>query len=541
MIAKVINVFYDTNCYPFKDKTLQTRFPIVGNSFAGASNVTDIKFYVDNIGGDQLTWVAKSHLPNGKVGSQILSTSTDSQGFYAILHLTNFYTQAKGDLYISLEGYNAGDTELVYDDETELYSVSGNPVIQGTGNIKLSVLYTTPIEMVEDIEGIDSDSVLGYLSTKLDKNSRKYIKFVDDVSDINDDEYSQYLLSGDTIFTYNQHEFYELSTENDELVATPIELGYVRKKPTQRNTVYGVNDSGVDTNYPLNLLAMANTIPIRDSGGQLEVALTPTRNASATSKQYVDRFGHSFVASIDSSTYVMTLALKDKNGNTLSTQTIDLPLETMVVSGYYDDYNEKIVLTLKNGETIDIPVDDLVYGLASETYVNNAINTALTLYYTKSDVDTLLGNKENVSNKVTSLSNANDTTYPTTKAVKDYVDDIDLTDYYTKDETDALLDNIKKSAFTIVNTTTYPTLQDFLATTGEEGYIYLYPIDTTDLTQGYYQYIWENNSWLALGTTKIDLTYYYTKTQVDTELAKKQDALGLSIDNEGYIVQTIDD
>lgn len=76
---------------------------------------------------------------------------------------------------------------------------------------------------------------------------------------------------------------------------------------------------------------------------------------------------------------------------------------------------------------------------------------------------------------------------------------------------------VKANAFTLVNTSTYPTLNDFLATSGNEGYVYLYPIDTGDLTKGYYQYIWENSSWLALGTTVIDLSDYYTKSQADAK------------------------
>ena len=78
----------------------------------------------------------------------------------------------------------------------------------------------------------------------------------------------------------------------------------------------------------------------------------------------------------------------------------------------------------------------------------------------------------------------------------------------SKKYVDDLVAKIKKDSYKTVDTTEYPTLNDFLASTGEEGYLYLYPIDTTDLTKGYYRYIWENNSWLSLGTTEIDLSDY---------------------------------
>lgn len=83
-------------------------------------------------------------------------------------------------------------------------------------------------------------------------------------------------------------------------------------------------------------------------------------------------------ASIDSSTFVMTLQLKDQNNNNIgSAQTIDLPIETMVVSGSYDADNKEIVLTLQNGQTIEIPVGDLISGLQTEITSDNMLNADL--------------------------------------------------------------------------------------------------------------------------------------------------------------------
>lgn len=77
--------------------------------------------------------------------------------------------------------------------------------------------------------------------------------------------------------------------------------------------------------------------------------------------------GKSITMSIDPTTYVLTINLLDANSNILSTQTVDLPLETMVVNASYDETNKKIILTLQNGETIEVSVADLVSGLASQT------------------------------------------------------------------------------------------------------------------------------------------------------------------------------
>ena len=108
-------------------------------------------------------------------------------------------------------------------------------------------------------------------------------------------------------------------------------------------------------------------------------------------------YGASLEMSIDPDTYVITTVLKDQNGNTLGqAQSIDLPLESVVVSGRYDAATKTIILTLEGGSTISIPVGDLVSGLESTT------------------------------NKVTSIgSSSTNTEYPSAKAVYDLVDGIE--------------------------------------------------------------------------------------------------------------------
>lgn len=77
----------------------------------------------------------------------------------------------------------------------------------------------------------------------------------------------------------------------------------------------------------------------------------------------------------DSSLFKYTFTLKDSKGNTLSTKTIDLPLEELVVNGSYNNVTKSIVLTLKNGNSVDIPVGDLVEGLVNSTDLQNALST----------------------------------------------------------------------------------------------------------------------------------------------------------------------
>lgn len=116
------------------------------------------------------------------------------------------------------------------------------------------------------------------------------------------------------------------------------------------------------------------------SGNPVETSGTITINVDEgysipqTSKQTAwDSKAADLKAEIDSSTYVMTLQLKDSAGNLIgSEKTIDLPLETMVVDGEYDPLTKKIKLELKNGNYVEFSVADLVSGL--QTKLNDTTN-----------------------------------------------------------------------------------------------------------------------------------------------------------------------
>lgn len=72
------------------------------------------------------------------------------------------------------------------------------------------------------------------------------------------------------------------------------------------------------------------------------------------------------------------LSLLDNNNNVLSS--VDLPLELLIDSGYYDNVNKQIVLVLANGDTINIPIGDILTDVATQTWVN-------TNYYNKTYTD----------------------------------------------------------------------------------------------------------------------------------------------------------
>jgi len=88
-------------------------------------------------------------------------------------------------------------------------------------------------------------------------------------------------------------------------------------------------------------------------------------------------YGHSLSLSLNQSTYVMTIGLVDYNGTTLDTKTIDLPLESVVVSGSYDKTTKEVVLTLQSGSTVRFSVADLVSGLQTEITNANKLSADL--------------------------------------------------------------------------------------------------------------------------------------------------------------------
>lgn len=82
--------------------------------------------------------------------------------------------------------------------------------------------------------------------------------------------------------------------------------------------------------------------------------------------------GHSLFLSIDPLTYIMTLSLLNESGEILSTKTIDFPLESMVVNAEYS--LGTLTLILQNGQSVDVDVSDIVYGLVKDTFTIAGIN-----------------------------------------------------------------------------------------------------------------------------------------------------------------------
>lgn len=104
----------------------------------------------------------------------------------------------------------------------------------------------------------------------------------------------------------------------------------------------------------------------------------PTQASDIGALPDTTKYAANLDLSINSSTYVITAQLKDQDWNNLWTQrTIDLPLESVVVDWEYDTENKKIILTLENGNKIEFSVADLVNWLQTEITVDNKLDADL--------------------------------------------------------------------------------------------------------------------------------------------------------------------
>ena len=136
-------------------------------------------------------------------------------------------------------------------------------------------------------------------------------------------------------------------------------------------------------------------------------------------------------------------------------------------------------------------------------------------YYTKDEVDTALTAKANADAIPTVPVNVselnNDENY-----IKNTVDNLvhyyNKADTYTKTEVNGLISNIQKLTSQIVDEL---PMEDI-----DTSVIYLIKQDDTS---AYMQYMYINGAFAELGSTQVDLSDYYKKSEVNAKLADKAD------------------
>lgn len=82
--------------------------------------------------------------------------------------------------------------------------------------------------------------------------------------------------------------------------------------------------------------------------------------------------------SMNSQTFVVTAQLRNKDGDLIGTpKSVDIPLESTVVNGSYNNATKTLTLTLVSGQSINIPIGDIISGLQAEITAQNPLSADL--------------------------------------------------------------------------------------------------------------------------------------------------------------------
>lgn len=262
----------------------------------------------------------------------------------------------------------------------------------------------------------------------------------------------------------------------------------------------------------------------------------------------------------NSATDVLTLTYGDG-----LTKTVDFALESVVVGVDYDEDNKSIILTLKNGSTVSVSIADIISSdLATDEEVAAAIATALTGYYTKTEINENIGvinnkfgelgtHKEEIEGEEKDVANTVVDYVGSrlgvlqrdgeSKTVQEYVDSIDISARLgaidITDEDGNVIEERTVAKFVEDKLEAYYTTNDIDTKLGafEEGKSVKQYIDEKDISSQLTDYaktadvesyvadkIEENNTELktyidnAVDNAEVDLSDYYKKSEINDKL-----------------------
>lgn len=420
-MSKIMNVFYGADTLPYKDKECTVHFPIIGQTFAGSSLVDTIKFYVGKIGGIiGIEWLAVVKRADGSLAYQELESNSDTNGSYVTLPLASYYTEKKGDLYITLNGYQGGVT--VTQDEDNIWHIAGTPIVQVAGAVKLTIAYAPVLPQdAGALETISVQEALGLVASKLDKDSPYFMKVVSvsNINDINTGIYGQYLQNGDIFYEKNRRTFYKIvSGEFGTFVTELIEFVLDSLQVDELNITSSITipDSFND------IFCVADDIGLKD---YIDNGLSLKANASETyTKTEVNGFLDD--KADKSTTYTKTeinayLSAKADKSNTYTKTEVDdailqavsstykykgsvstyedLPTTGLTVGDVYnvEDTGDNYAWTGSSWDKLGGTID--LSGYATTSYVNGQLELKAdkSTTYTKTEVDNALSLKANAS------------------------------------------------------------------------------------------------------------------------------------------------
>lgn len=114
-------------------------------------------------------------------------------------------------------------------------------------------------------------------------------------------------------------------------------------------------------------------------------------NSNLLNYSLISETGNKIQLLMDTSTYKIKAILKDKNNNTIDTSNeIDLPMESVVLSVTYNSTDKELVITLQNGTVTRVPLSSLISGLVNE----DSLESTLEDYVLVSDYNTAISSLE---------------------------------------------------------------------------------------------------------------------------------------------------
>lgn len=226
-------------------------------------------------------------------------------------------------------------------------------------------------------------------------------KLINDVTNLNNE-----ITLSEKERTNNESQ--RIENENHRIANETQREEYIKNlKSSVENGDFNGKDATINGFNTLNIVAGTN-IDLKQENETLEINNTYQYNDSDLVKKIdhindnlknyslITETGNKLDLTIDSKTYIMTLKLKDKDDNVLSTGSVDLPIESMIINVTYDNDNEKLTFTLQNGSVLDVPLDSLISGLVNETDLKNILKD----YAKTTDVPTKVSELANDSNYV---------------------------------------------------------------------------------------------------------------------------------------------
>lgn len=152
---------------------------------------------------------------------------------------------------------------------------------------------------------------------------------------------------------------------------------------TKKNVLLGQSVEEQVKNIDDNFTSLFDTVDDLNDGINTSGFITKDVD-NLTNYTVKTETGTDIELSLNTTNYTMTLNLKNAAGTIVSTDTIDFPIESMVVNATYA--SGTLTLTLQNGTTLDVDISAIISGLVPDTRTINGKQLNANVTLTQDDV-----------------------------------------------------------------------------------------------------------------------------------------------------------